>query len=275
MILIDLHTHSTCSDGTLKPEALVRAAKARKVSVLSLTDHDTTEGVPEFLSACRHTGVRGLSGIELSADAPYTLHILGYNIVPGNGPLEKRLEMLREHRKDRNVAICQRLRELGLDVALEEVEAEAKGDVIARPHIARVLIRKGYVQDMAGAFRNYLADGAAAYIPRTRLSSGECIALIRQSRGVAVLAHPGQMGLEEPDLKKVLGELKEMGLWGLECLSSHHRYEEIYRYLKLASAIGLYTTAGTDFHGWNRPGVQMGIPVSEDFLPWARLQVPL
>jgi Predicted metal-dependent phosphoesterases (PHP family) len=152
MILIDLHTHSTCSDGTLKPEALVRAAKARKVSVLSLTDHDTTEGVPEFLAACRHTGVRGLSGIELSADAPYTLHILGYNIAPGNGPLEKRLEILREHRKDRNVAICQRLRELGLDVALEEVEEEAKGDVIARPHIARVLIRKGYVQDMGWSF---------------------------------------------------------------------------------------------------------------------------
>ena len=275
MILIDLHTHSTCSDGTLKPEALVRAAKGRKVSVLSLTDHDTTEGVPEFLAACRRTGVRGLSGIELSAEAPYTLHLLGYNIAPGNGPLEKRLERLREHRKDRNVAICQRLRELGLEVTLEEVEAEAKGDVIARPHIARVMIRKGYAQDMAGAFRNYLADGAAAYIPRIRLSAEECIALVRQSGGVAVLAHPGQMGLEEPDLKRVLGELQEMGLWGLECLSSHHRYEEIYRYLKLASVMGLYTTAGTDFHGWNRPGVQMGIPVSEDFLPWARLQVPL
>ena len=184
MILIDLHTHSTCSDGTLKPEALVRAAKGRKVSVLSLTDHDTTEGVPEFLAACRHTGVRGLSGIELSAEAPYTLHLLGYNIAPGNGPLEKRLERLREHRKDRNVAICQRLRELGLEVTLEEVEAEAKGDVIARPHIARVMIRKGYAQDMAGAFRNYLADGAAAYIPRIRLSAEECIALVRQSGGV-------------------------------------------------------------------------------------------
>ena len=275
MVLIDLHTHSTCSDGTLKPDALVRAAKARKVSVLSLTDHDTTEGVPEFLAACRHTGVRGLPGIELSADAPYTLHLLGYNITPGNGPLEKRLERLREHRKDRNLAICQRLRELGLDVALEEVEAEARGDVIARPHIARVLIRKGYVQDMAGAFRNYLADGAAAYIPRIRLSAEECIDLIRKSGGVAVLAHPGQMGMEEPDLKGVLGELKEMGLWGLECLSSHHRYEEIYSYLKLAGIMGLFTTAGTDFHGWNRPGIQLGIPVSEDFLPWARLQVPL
>ncbi len=275
MVLIDLHTHSTCSDGTLKPEALVRAARSRKVSVLSLTDHDTTEGVPAFLSACRHSGVKGLSGIELSAEAPYTLHILGYNITPANGPLEKRLERLREHRKDRNVAICQRLRELGLDVALEEVEAEAGGEVIARPHIARVLIRKGYVQDMAGAFRHFLADGAAAYIPRIRLSAEECIRLIRQSGGVAVLAHPGQMGLDEPALRGVLGELKEMGLWGLECLSSHHRYEEIYRYLKLAAEMGLYTTAGTDFHGWNRPGIQLGIPVSEDFLPWARLQLAL
>lgn len=275
MILVDLHTHSTCSDGTLKPDALVRAARARKVSVLSLTDHDTTEGVPAFLAACRHTGVRGLPGIELSAEAPYTLHILGYNITPGNGPLEKRLETLREHRKDRNAAICQRLRDLGLEVTLEEVGAEAGGEVIARPHIARVLIRKGYVQDMAGAFRAYLADGAAAYVPRVRLPVEECIDLIRQSGGVAVLAHPGQMGLGEPTLKTVLQELKEMGLWGLECLSSHHRYEEIYQYLKLAASLGLYTTAGSDFHGWNRPGVQLGIPVGEDFLPWARLQVPL
>ena len=275
MILVDLHTHSTCSDGTLKPEALVRAARARKVSVLSLTDHDTTEGVPEFMSACRRSGVRGLPGIELSAEAPYTLHILGYNIAPGNGPLEKRLENLRAHRKDRNLAICERLQELGLDVTLEEVETEAGGDVIARPHIARVLIRKGYAQDMAGAFRNYLADGAAAYVPRIRLEAEECVALIQGSGGVAVLAHPGQMNLDEPELRRVLGELKEMGLWGLECLSSHHRYEEIYHYLRLAAAMGLYTTAGTDFHGWNRPGIQLGIPVSEDFLPWARLQVPL
>ncbi len=275
MILIDLHTHSTCSDGTLKPDTLVRAAKSRKVSVLSLTDHDTTEGVPAFLAACRHTGVKGISGIELSAEAPYTLHILGYNIEPGNGPLEKSLEALREHRKDRNKAICERLRDLGLDVTLEEVEAEAAGDVVARPHMARVLIRKGYVQDMAGAFRNYLGDEAAAYMPRIRLSAEECIKLIRQSGGVAVLAHPGQTGLEEPDLKRLLGELKEKGLWGLECLSSHHRYEEIYRYLKLTSLMGLFTTAGTDFHGGNRPGIQLGIPVSEDFLPWARLGVQL
>lgn len=275
MILIDLHTHSTCSDGTLSPEALVRAAKARKVSVLSLTDHDTTEGVSKFLSACSHAGIRGLSGIELSAEAPYTLHILGYNITPGNGPLEKRLARLREHRKDRNAAICKRLRELGLDITLEEVQEEAKGDVVARPHIARVLIRKGYVQDMAGAFRVYLADGAAAYIPRVRLSPAECIELIRQSGGVPVLAHPGQMGLAEEPLKAILRELKEMGLWGMECLSSHHRYEEIYQYLKLADSMGLFATAGTDFHGWNRPGVQLGIPVGEDFLPWARLQVAL
>lgn len=264
--LIDLHTHSTCSDGTLSPEALVRLAGDLRVDVLALTDHDTTDGLADFMGACERFGVRGIRGIELSAESPFTLHILGYHIRPERGTLAADLEFVRDRRMERNELMCRRLSELGIPISLDEVRKEAGGDILARPHFARLLVRKGVVPDIRSAFREYLGDGAPGMVPKVRLSPERCIAAIRSSGGQAVLAHPAQTYLDEKSLRELLIRLKGYGLWGLECISSHHDSEAIFRFLRLAAELDLHPTAGSDFHGGNRPGVELGLPVSDSFL---------
>jgi predicted metal-dependent phosphoesterase TrpH len=275
MILVDLHVHSTCSDGTTRPLDLAKKGAALGISVMSLADHDTTEGVADFLVSCRRCRVAGVSGVELSAEFGSVLHILGYRYDPDHPELKKEFEELRRGRDVRNREICLRLQKLGHDVSIEEVEAEAHGEVVARPHIARVMVRKGRVPDMASAFVRYLAHDAPAYVPRYRLSPERCIGIIRKAGGVAVLAHPGQTTGDPDVLRKILRELKSLGLWGLECMSSRHTPEQVFTYLRIASELALFPTAGSDYHGDNRPGVSMGIAVSEDLTPWARLGVSL
>lgn len=269
-----MHVHSTCSDGTCTPAEIARIAHRSRIAVLALTDHDTVDGVRDFMRACEAYAVRPISGIELSAVAPVTTHILGYRF----GCLEKieqAMGWILDRRNRRNELICEKLRGLGLDVKLEDIEKEAGGRVIARPHFAGVLVKKGYVADYQEAFDRYLAKGAAAYVPREAFSPEQCIALIRKAGGLSVLAHPSQTGLDYDSLGDMLDDLKKFGLWGLECISSHCSSEQAYNYMKLAEKHNLYPTAGSDFHGSRRPGVTMGVQVSEDFLPWARLGVKM
>jgi predicted metal-dependent phosphoesterase TrpH len=275
MLKIDLHTHSTFSDGTLSPYQLVRRAKKGRVSILSLTDHDTLDGLPEFDRACRRYGIKGIRGIELSAQYPSTLHILGYRIDENALFLEKELVRILQHRDFRNQEILTRLSDLGMPVSYTELQNEAGGNVIARPHFARIMVRKGYVKDIHTAFQNYLSRGAAAYAERVRLTPDECINAIRRSGGLPVLAHPGQTTKDKDKLFSLLTDLKEKGLWGLECIYPGHSPRDILDYLKMASALSLYPTAGSDFHGTNRQGIDMGMVVRDDLLPWARLCVSL
>lgn len=274
MIRIDLHLHSTFSDGRLTPEQLAARGRRRKVSVMSLTDHDTTAGIPSFMAACARQKIKGVPGIELSAEFPSTLHILGYRIDWSHSPLEEALRLVRNDRDRRNEKICQNLRDLGFPITLEEVEREAGGEVIARPHMAVVMVRKGYVRDMATAFAEYLGKNGKAYANRRRLSPSQCIALIRGAGGVAVLAHPVQTSEDYGEVRAIAEELKTQGLWGMECITSKHRSDQILRYLTIASDLGLFPTAGSDFHGIG-PLPEMGVVVSEDFLPWARLGISL
>ena len=274
MILIDMHVHSRFSDGRYTPEQLAWGAKKRGLSLLALTDHDTTAGLSDFAKACEAEGVRGLGGIELSAAAPYTLHILGYRITPGAGNLEKRLQDIRDKRGDRNVKIFEKLNKLGIRVRIEEAEALAGGEVLARPHIAQLLVDKGYAFSINDAFTKYLDRGAAAYVSRERLSPAECIALIKEAGGVAVLAHPAQCKLDDEGLAALVGKLKDEGLWGIEAVYGTNAPETTMKHLALAKRIGLYATAGSDFHGINgAPESELGMMVADDFLPWARLGV--
>ena len=273
MFIVDLHTHSTFSDGTFTPEALVRRASKRHVSVMSLTDHDTTAGLSRFLAACGKGGIQGITGVELSAEAPYTLHIMGYRIDSAWRRLQEKLERLRENRRKRNALMVEKLVTLGVEISLEEVEAESGGEVVARPHIARVLVKKGFVRDIASAFNKYIGRGAPAYVASSRLSPEECLEAIDEAGGVSVLGHPGLMGLDEDHLFALLERLKDHGLWGLECISGHHGSGEIYYWMKVASRFGLFPTAGSDFHGVDRPGMDLGVAVTEGLLPWARLGV--
>ena len=271
MILIDMHVHSNYSDGTLSVESIAKTAKKRHLAFVSLTDHDTTEGLGPFMSACSENGAEGHTGIELSADSDFTIHFLGFRIDRANEVLQKRLDEIRDHRNNRNHRICNKLQGLGFDVQIEDVSDLSKGQVIARPHIARLMMQRGYVSSIGEAFTKYLGYGGSAHVPRTRLSARECISLITGAGGLAVLAHPAQTYLEDEKIDQLLRHLKDNGLWGIEALYSGHSPEQAYNYLKLADKFGLYPTAGSDFHGSNSHGVDLGVAVSEDFLPWARL----
>ena len=158
MISVDLHIHSTFSDGTFTPEALVRRAARKHVAILSLTDHDTTSGLERFMRACRKQGIQGVSGVELSAEAPFTLHLMGYRIDSGNRVLQEKLGSLRDNRRRRNEEMIGKLVSLGASVTIEEVAAVSGGEVLARPHIARVLVSKGFVQEVFDGVKHLLGS---------------------------------------------------------------------------------------------------------------------
>ncbi len=272
MILIDMHVHSRFSDGIYSPARLAAAARKRGLALLALTDHDTTSGLPLFMEACAKEGVRGLCGIELSASAPYTLHILGYRITPGAENLEKRLAGVRRSRDIRNAAIFEKLNRLGIRVRIEEAETLSGGEVLARPHIAQLLVNKGFAFSVGDAFAKFLNRGAPAYVPRERLSAEECISLIHEAGGLAVLAHPAQCRLDGKGLETLVRELKDYGLWGIEAVYGTNSPETTMSHLALARRLDLYATAGSDFHGTAAaPDIDFGMAVSCDFLPWARL----
>jgi predicted metal-dependent phosphoesterase TrpH len=271
LLRIDLHLHSVFSDGILSPEELVRALKAGKVSVAALTDHDTVDGTGDFLAQCRCASIRGVAGVEVSAQHARTLHILGYRFDPENEALRGALEKNRKARCERNVLICEKLRALSLDITLEEVRACAGSDVVGRPHMARVLRNKGCVPSIGAAFERYLKQGAPAYVPCVFLSAEESIRRIRGAGGLPVMAHPQQTTPDLDDLPAVLRPLKEAGLWGLECWFAGSGVRDVYRCLSIADAFELYPTAGSDFHGEGHCGPKVGVVVNDGLLPWARL----
>jgi len=270
MLKIDLHLHSTFSDGVLSPAELVKCLKERKVVVAGLTDHDTTDGVDEFLTLCRKASIKSVAGVELSASFAGVLHILGYRFDTAAPALRNALVKNRNAREARNVLIFEKLRELGLDVCIEEAAAYA-GGVIGRPHIARLLWNKGYVPNQKAAFDRYLKRGAAAYVPRQLLLPDECVSLIREAGGLPVLAHPRQTTPDLYDLPPVLRRLKDCGLWGLECWSQGNSPADVYHLLGIAADFGLFPTAGSDFHGGGHMSAAVGVIVGEDILPWGRL----
>jgi predicted metal-dependent phosphoesterase TrpH len=188
-------------------------------------------------------------------------------------PLEETLEWVRARRDERNIKILERLKNLGLPLTMDDIRGESGGRVVGRPHFAKALVAKGIVKDYASAFSEYLGRGAAAYAAREGLSPGDCIGVIREARGLPVLAHPSLIGLEGEPLDELIDSLKSRGLWGLECISSHCSSEKAYEYLAKAEKHSLFPTAGSDFHGTARPNAKLGVQVSDNFLPWARLGV--
>lgn len=271
MMRIDMHFHSVCSDGSNSPEALARLGKKRGLAMMSLTDHDTIKGVPSFMSICRELGIRSVSGVEISAEYPRTLHILGYNYDLQDKEFRAALAKIQSYREERNRRILARLNELGVPITLKDVQDEAGKGVIGRPHFAYALIRKGIVHDMAAAFSEYLGREGKAYVHKVSLSPEETINIIHRAGGLSVLAHPVQTCPDINELPDILRWLKSLGLWGLECYSGHHNNEQSEAYKALAAANGLEVTAGSDYHGRGRPGYRFGVLVPENLLPWSQL----
>ena len=265
--VIDLHAHTTASDGEHSPAALVEKAAAMGLEVLAITDHDTTAGIADAARAASGLSVEIVPGIELSTEPPPTAstrrgqcHILGLFIDPSCHALLDRLHGVIDHRNRRNKLIVQRMRdELGWEITLPEVERAAGGSVIARPHFARILLEKGYVDSIKEAFDCYLGKGGRAYVERDRLTAEEAISLIHAAGGVAVLAHPNNVQMSPAGTEAYISGLQKIGLDAIEARYNLHTPADTARYLALAARLGLATSGGSDFHGQAvKPTVHLG-----------------
>lgn len=242
----DLHTHSTASDGQYAPADVVRLARERDIRVLALTDHDSLDGLEEAQAAGKALGVSVLRGVELSARGYRKLHILGYGFSAAAPGLRDLCAKMREGRDQRKFRLADYLREKGVPVTVEEVEALAGGNVIGRPHFALAMVRRGYVPSVQEAFRLYLD---AARVERPKPDARTCLEAIHAAGGRASLAHPYQVGLEDGELDALTGTLAGYGLDAIECLYPRHTPEQTAFYLRLAEKYHLRVTGGSDFHG--------------------------
>ncbi|HAU38050.1 MAG TPA: phosphoesterase [Phycisphaerales bacterium] len=265
---VDLHAHSTASDGQVTPEELIRLAEARRLAAVALTDHDTIDGLaPARAEAAKFPALRFVPGIEISAEPPSgTLHILGLGIDERSAPVRAVAQFLRSARDARNPKIVAKLVAMGVGIDMDDVRAAAgavgsEGEVLGRLHIAEALRRKGVVRDTAEAFQRYLARGAAAYVERQRPSPAEAIAAIRDSGGLAVLAHPVQLGCgNRAQLERLVRQFLRHGLEGIEVYHTDHDAAMTRRCLDLARKYGLCVTGGSDFHGAAKPDARLGRP---------------
>jgi len=271
---IDLHTHSTASDGTLNPSELLQAAKDAGLEAIALTDHDTTGGLAEAMSKANDLGVEFIPGCELSVVSPFgNMHILGYWIPAQVSKLSRTLETLRFRRHERNRLIMAKLNALGMEMSYEDVLAVAGGDAVGRPHIARVMHEHGYVDSVNEAFRIYLGSDGKAYVPKEKLGPRQAIELLKSVNATVVLAHPFLLGLQGPDLRGVVRQLREYGLDGLEAYYTMHRRDQTETYLRIARDLGLLVTGGSDFHGLVKPDVRLGVGFGDLFVPFELLTV--
>ena len=212
---VDLHLHSTASDGTLSPGALVRRAAEEGFTTLALTDHDTVAGIAEAQAAAREAGIRLIPGVELSCGAQKEIHILGYGIDPQDEPLLAFSRHRREEREARAQKMVERLAQAGMTISLSRVHELARG-VVARPHVARALVEAGYASSVSDAFDRFLVPGKCGYVPREDVRVAQAVALIHGAGGIAVLAHPMQLKLGDMAIDALVREWKGQGLDGLE-----------------------------------------------------------
>ena len=273
MRLIDLHTHTTRSDGTFTPTDLAREVRAKGLSAFALTDHDCVDGIEEACKEADGVGVELIPGVEISAEFEKgIMHVLGYFIDWRHTHFLEKLKVLQEGRKERNPQIVRKLRDLGMEITYEEVVAASGGGQVGRPHFARVLMQKGYVTSIQEAFDKYLKKGAPAFLEKERFSPEEAIALIHEAGGVAVLAHPGTLSMTRLELPPLFESLSDAGLDGVEVYYSLHSEADVAFYLPLLKRLHLLPTGGSDFHGANKPDIMVGsgkgnLRVEYDLLP--------
>jgi predicted metal-dependent phosphoesterase TrpH len=257
--MIDLHTHSTCSDGSDPPSRIVELAAIAGCGTLALTDHDGLSGIEEARREAAVRGIRFIPGCEVSCKfSPGTLHMLCYFVEPGGGPLQDQLERLRRDRATRNTRLVERLNELGAGITMGDVEAEAGGTTLGRPHFAAALVKHGVVGSYEEAFDRLLGKGRPAYIPKAVISPEATIEAARGSGALAVLAHPLSLGLDPASLERTVAELAEAGLTGMECW--YGRYDDTERagLASIARRHGLVATGGSDYHGTFKPDLSVG-----------------
>jgi 3',5'-nucleoside bisphosphate phosphatase len=254
--MIDLHSHTSESDGTFSPTELIAEAQRVGVRTLGITDHDTFSGYDRAVPVARQAGVELVSGIELSTKLNgQSVHLLGYFLrEDGLDEFRSWIVEMQASRRDRNVRLVARLRELGVEITLEEAQARGRG-MTGRPHFAQLLLEKGYVDNLQQAFDDYLDESAKGYVYRHEPQFAEGVARIRRAGGIASLAHPIRV---KGDVAAMLPELCGAGLNAIEAYHSDHSPEDTRSYLELARRFGMLATGGSDFHGSAKPGVELG-----------------
>lgn len=260
MSRLDLHLHTTHSDGSLPPAAVLALAHKAGVTALAITDHDITTGIPEALQAGASLGIEVIPGVEISSRfGESELHILGYFLDWQDPALHTRLAGLRASRHNRNPLIIERLRAMGHDITYDEVRKLAGTESVGRPHIARVLMTKGYVKSAKEAFDRFLAQGKPAYVPRELPDPAEAMAWIRAAKGVPVLAHPLWAKQNSEGLFALCERLKAEGLGGVEVHYSTHNPKQTAELRDIAKRLDLLVTGGSDFHGLTKPDIEVGV----------------
>jgi len=272
---IDLHIHTTASDGTLTPSEVISQALKAKLKAIAITDHDTLTGSKEALRAGIPSPLNFLTGVEISAATPSfyagsgSFHLLGYSIRLDDPALNHALEKLQQARKNRNPAIIDRLNELGLAITLDEVRQEAGEGQLGRPHIAKLLVKKGFVESMNQAFDRYLGTDGPAYVDKYRIECQKAIELILAAGGIPILAHPGLLNCKtNHQFDKLITGLKEMGIQGIEVFYPEHTPEQTRLFAELAQRHNLLLTGGTDFHGSIHPEIAIGSGKGDLFVPY-------
>jgi len=260
MSRLDLHLHTTHSDGSCTPTEVITRAHQAGVTALAITDHDIMTGVPEAIAAGQYHEIEVIPGLEISSRfGESELHILGYFLDWQDEELNRRLMTLRESRHRRNPQIVERLQNLGIEITYDEVRLLAGTDAVGRPHIARALMNKGVVSSAKDAFDRFLADGKPAHVPRELPTPGEAIQWIKAGHGLAVLAHPNWVRVVDRPLSDLVRSLKDQGLDGVEVYYSTHNPRQTREYISLAQQLGLLATGGSDFHGLTKPDIEVGI----------------
>lgn len=261
MKYIDLHSHSTSSDGTLTPSELAEEAKKAGLCAAALTDHDTVGGIEEFAAAADKIGIEPVAGVEISAKYKTEMHILGLLIDYKNKEFIQKLDYLKKNRGERNSKVFELIRKNGMDITIEDVTGQKNGGNLentGRAHLAKALVKKGYAKDMQDAFDKYLKKGRICYVERVTFSPEESIRIIKNAGGAAILAHPCYITQDRNELEKLLKELMGYGLDGFECMYSDYSEDYQKMCMEIADKLGLLKSGGSDFHADNRPHIKLG-----------------
>ncbi|MBU1002431.1 MAG: PHP domain-containing protein [Proteobacteria bacterium] len=270
---IDLHTHSTMSDGTLTPTELVALGKRSGLRALALTDHDITDGLPEALAAGLEYELEVIPGCELAVDSDTGfMHLLGLFLPAQPTRLNAAMTWLRERRASRNTRICDKLQSLGLNVTYERVLEIAGEGTVGRPHIAKAIMEAGGADSVQNAFDVYIGDRGRAYLPKDKLTPEKAIALLKEEGATTILAHPYTLDLDDKAEAQRIKELKDMGLDGIEVFYTEHTRTMTDKFATLAKDLDLLVSGGSDFHGTVKPSISLGRGRGGLHVPYAILE---
>ncbi len=272
MKYIDLHVHSSCSDGTMTPAELVSYACKKKLTAIALTDHDTIDGLPELFRAAEGTGLEVISGIEFSTQfRGRDVHVVGLDFDYQMPQFATELVRFQNSRDTRNEKMIGLLREHGIDITWDDMVREYPDAVWTRAHFGKFLLEHGYVKEISEAFSKYLGDDAPCFIPREKVTPVQAVELILLGGGIPVLAHPMLYNLDDDAMEELILEMKAAGLIGIEAFYSTYSHKEEKHVKKLAEKHGLLLSGGSDFHGSTKPAIDLGVGHGNLRIPYSLL----